>query len=240
MSSEVLAPGTLGGMRAVVTGSSAGIGRAIAARLLALGAEVYGVDRASPALGGSAFHPLSLDLSDGEATQVVARALGGVDALVHAAGVMAAAPLGKLDASTGERMWRVHVEAISRLADVLVPGMAARGKGRVVLVGSRIAQGFPGRSQYASVKAAEVALARSWAGELVANGVTVNVVSPAATATAMLEDPARAASRPRMPPLGRYVHAEEVAEVVAFLLSSAAAAVTGQNLEVCGGSSLPS
>ena len=98
---------------------------------------------------------------------------------------------------------------------------------------------MPGRGQYAATKAALIALARSWAREVAAKGVTINVVSPAATATAMLEDPARAATAPRIPPLGRLIEPAEIAEVVAFLLSPAAAAITGQDIAVCGGASLP-
>jgi NAD(P)-dependent dehydrogenase (short-subunit alcohol dehydrogenase family) len=88
-------------------------------------------------------------------------------------------------------MWRLHVESIERIANVLIPAMAASGHGRVVLIASRVAQGKAGRSQYAATKAALTALARSWGAEVVAAGVTVNVVSPAATQTAMLDDPAR-------------------------------------------------
>ena len=135
-------------------------------------------------------------------------------------------------------MWRLHVDAAARLADALVPAMAARGQGRVVFVGSRVAQGLPGRGQYAATKAALIALARSWAAEVAPQGVTVNVVSPGATQTSMLQDPARAGSAPRMPPIGRLIRPEEIAALVGFLLSPQAAAITGQDLAICGGSSL--
>jgi len=107
-----------------------------------------------------------------------------------------------------------------------------------VVVGSRVARGMAGRSQYAATKAALVALARSWAAEIVASGVTVNVVSPAATATAMLDDPARQAATPRVPPLGRLIQPQEIAALAAYLLSPDAAAITGQEIQICGGASL--
>ena len=240
MSSEVLTRGAFAGLQVVVTGSSAGIGRAIAERLLAFGCVVHGLDRAPATLAGPQFRASTVDLADSAQTLAAARALAHADALVHAAGMLRVGTLGTLDHAAGELMWRVHVDAAARLADALVPPMAERGRGRVVLIGSRVAQGMPGRSQYAATKAALAALARSWAREVAPKGVTINVVSPAATATSMLDDPSRAASAPRLPPIGRLIEPAEIAELVAFLLSPAAAAITGQDIAICGGASLPS
>lgn len=146
--------------------------------------------------------------------------------------------VGVLDYAGGELMWRIHVDAATRLADVLIPMMAARNHGRVVFIGSRVASGMSGRGQYAATKAALIALAKSWAPEVAPQGVTVNVVSPAATATAMLNDPNRVSATPKLPPIGRLIQPEEVAALVSFLLSSNAAAITGQDIQICGGSSL--
>lgn len=225
-------------LHAVVTGSSGGIGKAICEDLLAAGWRITGVDLSPPTIVHSAFTHQSLDLSHQEQSHTVVANLVHVDALVHAAGVLRVGPLGKLDAQAGQLMWKLHVDAASLLADALVPAMVARGFGRVVFIGSRVAQGLPGRGQYAATKAAVIAMARSWAVEVAPNGVTVNVVSPGATATPMLKDPARAGSAPRMPPMGRLVEPQEIASLVAYLLSPAAAAITGQNLNICGGSSL--
>ncbi len=224
---------------AVVTGSSSGIGRAIAESLLAAGWQVSGLDVAAASIVHARFTAVAADLSSGEDIARVAAQLPAVDALVHAAGVLRVGPLGSLDHAGGALMWTLHVDAATRLADAIVPAMAARGRGRVVLIGSRVAQGMPGRGQYAATKAALVALARSWAAEVAAQGVTVNVISPAATATGMLQDPARAGSAPRLPPMGRLIEPAEIAALVAYLLSPVAAAITGQDIAICGGSSLP-
>lgn len=230
---------------AIVTGTSSGIGQAIAEHLLAQGWRVCGLDLAPARIAQPSFESLTLDLSDIHATEAAARRLlndageTGVQALVHAAGVLRVGSLGALQAQDATLMWQLHVQAATQLANVLLPAMAEQRSGRMVLIGSRVAQGKAGRSAYAASKAALVALARSWAAEVIAAGVTVNVVSPAATQTAMLADPARQSETPHLPPLGRLIRPEEVASLVGYLLSPAAAAITGQDIQICGGSSLP-
>ena len=224
---------------AVVTGSSSGIGRAVAQRLLADGWRVTGLDLAQAVITHAQFQSLSVDLTEAAAVDAATHGLGTVQALVHAAGVLRVGRLGQGAAADAQLMWQLHVAAATTLAAALVPAMAEARQGRVVLIGSRVAQGKAGRGQYAATKAALVALARSWAAEVVAQGVTVNVVSPAATETPMLADPSRAASTPVLPPLGRLIQPAEVAALTAFLLGPAAAAITGQDIAICGGSSLP-
>lgn len=225
--------------RAVVTGSSSGIGGAVAERLLVDGWQVVGVQRGESRIDHPAYTTLRADLSLGADVDRLLANLGTPDAIVHASGVLRAAPLGELQPADGAAMWQLHVDAATRLADALLPRMALAGRGRMVLIGSRVSDGMPGRSQYAATKAAIVALARSWAAEVATQGVTVNVVSPAATDTPMLVDPARATSQPKLPPIGRLIRPDEVAALIAFLLSDAAAAITGQDIRICGGSSLP-
>lgn len=224
--------------RALVTGSSSGIGLAIAQALLDQGWDVVGLDLVPARIVHPAFSSTEVNLCNTETTERAVRAAGHVQALVHAAGVLRVGPLGLLSGEDSALMWQLHVDAVMRIANLVVPGMAQAGAGRVVLIGSRVARGMAGRSQYAATKAALVALARSWAAETVASGVTVNVVSPAATETAMLADPARTTAPPKLPPLGRLIQPREIAALVTFLLSPDAAAITGQEIQICGGASL--
>jgi NAD(P)-dependent dehydrogenase (short-subunit alcohol dehydrogenase family) len=231
----MMSSGGPSGGHAVVTGVSSGIGAAIAARLLQDGWKVTGLSRTNPSQLGPGFAHRAVDLLD---PSQFPTALEGLQptALVHAAGLMRAGSLGTLDAEAGSVLWRLHVEAASLLANALAPRMPDGG--RIVLIGSRTASGAAGRSQYAATKAALVAMARSWALELAPRGITVNVVAPAATETPMLQDPARSGLPPRRPPIGRFIKPEEVAAMTAFLLGPEAGAITGQQIVICGGSSL--
>ncbi len=222
--------------RALVTGASSGIGAAIAERLLQDGWTVVGFSRSRPAIAHAAFSPVAVDLMDAAAVREALAALGPVDALVHAAGVLRVGALAELRPEDGREMWRLHVEASVQLVTHLAPVLPDGG--RIVLIGSRVANGAPGRSQYAASKAAMLGLARSWAAELAPRGITVNVVAPGATDTPMLRDPARSGVPPRMPPIGRFVQPREVAGLTAFLLGDCAGSITGQQIVMCGGASL--
>ena len=221
---------------AIVTGSSSGIGAAIATRLLADGWRVTGLDRAPSKITNPAFTSIAIDLGLRAARQDEIDKIEAVDALVHAAGIMRGGRLGELDHDAGDLLWRIHVDAAIRLADHFAPRLS--NGGRIVLIGSRAAKGVAAKSQYGAAKAALTALARSWALELIGRGITVNVVAPAATETAMLVDPDRAVVPPETPPLGRRIRPGEVASLVSFLLSEDAAAITGQEISICGGASL--
>jgi len=221
---------------ALVTGVSSGIGAAIADHLLQQGWQVTGFSRTRVTRDHPAFTSVSVDLFDATALRQALAALPKVNALVHAAGMMAAAPLGDLDEEQGTRLWYLHVQVAQMMANALQPQMTQGD--RIVLLGSRTSRGAANRSQYVGTKAAMVGMARSWAAELAPQGVTVNVIAPGATETPMLLQPGRASSPPKLPPIGRYIKPKEIAALAGFILSSAADAITGQELVICGGASL--
>lgn len=220
----------------LVTGCSSGIGLAITEHLLAEGHHVVGLSRRAPNINTAQFRHLSVDLTSREALIDCLKNVEAIDGLVHAAGILRVGDHTTMSLEDGEAMWRLHVDAsaclVQQLSNKLPDG------GRIILIGSRVATGAKNKSLYAASKAALVGLARSMAIELASRAITVNIVSPAATDTPMLKDPNRTGTAPQMPPFGRLVQPSEIAGTVAFLISPHAAAMTGQQLVVCAGSSL--
>ena len=220
----------------LVTGASSGIGRAVAVALLVQGRAVIGLSRTAPEGMGAGYTHVHADLSDPAALHTALAALPPLGGLVHAAGLLRVGPHEAFDFEAGALMWRLHVEVSARLIGTLSPRLPDGG--RIVLIGSRVANGAAGRALYAASKSALTGLARSCAAELAPRAITVNIVAPGATETPMLHDPARAGTPPRMPPIGRMIQPDEVAGLVAYLLSPLAGAITGQTLIICGGASL--
>lgn len=194
---------------AIVTGASSGIGEAIVKRLLAEGWQVTGLSRREVECGHPNFTSLSVDLSDNVTFRATLNTLPVPQAIVHAAGMMAVAPLGELDPAVSARLWGLHIHAAEILFNHFAPRMSAGG--RLIAIGSRTSRGAAGRSQYVATKAALVGMVRSWAAELAPRGITANVVAPGATQTPMLSAPGRQTSPPKMPPMGRLIAPEEVA-----------------------------
>lgn len=221
---------------ATLTGASGGIGASIARHLLGLGWSVSGISRGDPGIDHPHFTHLAWDLADSAMLASRLHALPRSHAFIHAAGIMVAGRLGELQHAQSERLWQLHVHSAEILANHLVNSM--QHGDRILLIGSRSARGMAERSQYTACKAAQLAMTRSWAAELAVRGITVNLIAPGATRTAMLHDPGRQSSPPRLPPIGRYIEPHEIAACAAYLLSPAAAAITGQEICLCGGASL--
>jgi len=221
---------------AIVTGYSSGIGKAITQDLLQKGWKVTGLSRTQGEAALPNLNGIAVDLTDADQLRSAISGLDTPDALIHAAGMIVAAPLGELDGAASKRLWSLHVHAaevlINHFAPTLKPGS------RIVVIGSRTSRGAANRSQYAATKAALVGMVRSWGMELAPRQITVNVVAPGATETPMLTKPERALSAPILPPMGRLIQPEEVASLVSYLLSERAAPITGQELVICGGASL--
>lgn len=176
--------------RALVTGASSGIGRAVAAALVARGHRVFGTARnpaevADPVDG---VELLALDLTSEESIVACAEAAGAVDVLVNNAGESQSGPLEELPPEAIRRVFETNVFGAVRLTQLLLPGMRARGFGRVVMVGSMLAS-FPlgYRSSYVASKAALRGFASAARAEVAAAGVGITTVEPGSINTGISE-----------------------------------------------------
>ena len=235
-------------MVAVVTGGSAGIGLAICHRLLDDGYEVVSLARRPSPLHQPKLHSVEVDLTDRAATAAAAAEVARryeVTTFVHNAGVIRPALLADVSLADLDALVELHLGAAIQLVQAVLPAMRARRFGRIVLISSRAALGAATRTAYSATKAALLGLARTWALELAADGITVNVVAPGPIRTDMYhavvaegsEQDARLAASI---PVGRIGDAADVARAVAFFAAPANGFVTGQTLFVCGGSSIGS
>ncbi|MEZ5610504.1 MAG: SDR family oxidoreductase [Rhodocyclaceae bacterium] len=233
---------------AVVTGGSAGIGADICQRMLADGYEVVSLARRAPEWDHPRFTSVQVDLLDAAATEEAAQQIARdfpVSHFIHNAGVIWPKLLGDVTLDELQGLTQIHLGAAISLMQAFLPGMSARGFGRVVLMSSRGALGLPTRTAYSATKAGMIGMARTWALELAPKGITVNVVAPGPIQTDMYyavieagseRDKALAASIP----VRRVGRADDVTRAVMFFAAPDNSFVTGQTLYVCGGASIGS
>jgi NAD(P)-dependent dehydrogenase (short-subunit alcohol dehydrogenase family) len=248
-----LTPDTaLAGRTALVTGSSAGIGAAVARVLAASGAEVVVSGRDAErtrevvtAIGkaGGRAHALTADLGAEPAeirafAQRAEDALGGsVDILVNNAGVYPGTFTETVTDEEMQALWATNIRAPHVLVARLAPPMAERGSGVIVNIGSWMARvGVPNKALYPATKAAVEQLTRAWAAEYGPRGVRVNTVAPGATATRGNSAYADVlAEMTKLTPAGAPVRPVDIAYAVRFLASEQAGFVHGATLDVDGG-----
>jgi 3-oxoacyl-[acyl-carrier protein] reductase len=242
---------------ALVTGSSRGLGRSIAARLAqdGLAVAVNGLDedattaaaeeiRAACGIAEAFPGDVTEEGEVGRLIAAIAERLGPATVLViNATGPQPEAPFEDV-------IWEDHLQQLAffvksplLLAKALLPSMRAEGFGRIVQIDSEVADlPPPGRSAYAAAKSAQIGLTRAWARELAPLGITVNTVAPGFIP---VERHAEVAAQTRgeylaQVPAGRFGTPEELAHAVSFFASEEAAFVTGQRLVVDGGRGLGS
>lgn len=218
----------------VVTGASGALGKVVAETALARGARVAGVDHAASmtAATDNRIELGGVDLSDAAATKKAIDAavahFGRLDALVNIAGGFAFETVADGDPKTWQHMYALNVLTALNASRSVIPHLVASGAGRIVNVGAMGAlQAGSGMGAYAASKAGvhrlTEALAAEWKGR-----ITVNAVLPST-----IDTPANRASMPRAD-FAKWVTPQELAEVILFLVSDAASAVTGALLPVSG------
>lgn len=238
----------LSGKKALVTGASGGIGRAIAIALAGAGAEVAlsgrrvdALQDTASAIAGKA-HLLACDLSDIAAVDRLApeaeEAMGGLDILVNNAGMTRDNIFMRMKDEEWDEVIAVNLTAAFRLSRAAVKGMMKRRYGRIIGISSVVGvTGNAGQGNYAASKAGLIGMTKALAQEVASRNVTANTIAPGFIGSAMtdaLNDNQREGILGRIP-AARLGTAEEVAACAVFLASAEAAYVTGQTLNVNGG-----
>jgi L-xylulose reductase len=236
---------TFEGKTVLVTGAGKGIGRATAKLLAARGASVVALSRSQRDLDSLkeeiGCRTIAVDLADAEATRAATRQALSVDYLVNCAGTTELDPFLDMPMETFDAIMAVNCRAPLIVAQEYARDRVGRGaKGAIVNVSSLSAFiGFADHTAYCASKGALDAATRVMANELGRKGIRVNAVNPGVTLTPMAEkawsDPAKSGPMLARMPLGRFVQPEEVASVIAYLLSDDAAMINGVFMPVDAG-----
>jgi 3-oxoacyl-[acyl-carrier protein] reductase len=228
----------------LISGASKGIGRSLSHRLARRGDRVVGMAR-----GADSSFPGDLrtvDLADRQATSATLREIVShyrIDAVVNNVGLVRPQLLDEVTLDALDAVLDVNVRTALQLTQAALPAMRQGGWGRVVNITSLVAIGAPQRTAYAAAKAALISCTRGWALELATTGITVNAVAPGPTETELFRQNNAPGSDGEARylswvPMRRFGHADEIAAVIAFLLSDDASFITGQTIFVDGGASI--
>lgn len=230
----------------LVTGGSAGIGRAICEALLAQGRQVVNLDYRLPDWEHPNLASFQADLTDAQATRESAQQVAArfdVTALVNNAGATRPGTIATQSVADLEYVTALTLRATMQLTQAFLPSLRACGRGRVVNMASRAALGKTERIAYSAAKAGLVGLTRTLAMELGGDGITVNAIAPGPIATELFRQ-----SNPEGAPRTRKIldsivvkrmgTPEDVARAALFFLAPENGFVTGQVLYVCGGTTL--
>lgn len=221
----------LAGKIVVVTGGFGVLGRAVAQTLTNVGAKVALVDLALDRGGGGVLRLGEVDVTNfaaaERATGKVAEQLGGIDGLVNVAGGFRWQTVADGDLSNWDLLYRMNVRTAVTMSKAVLPHLRARGGGRIVNIGANGAvKAGAGMGAYAASKAGVARLTESMAEELKGSGITVNAVLPS-----IIDTPVNRQDMPDAD-FSKWVTPEDLAAVIAFLLSDAAKAVTGALIPV--------